>query len=129
MKVLLVDDWEFVTKNNQLVPLPRTPSVKQLLLSYREHVESKITNDAQKAKKKALVEEVTNGLEVYFNRAIASNLLYRFERPQFVQIKKEADERPDNHEHKQLSALYGTEHFLRLIGECMVFTTSFLIRN
>lgn len=103
--------------------------MKQLLLSYREHAESKITNDTQKAKKKALVEEVTNGLEVYFNRAIASNLLYRFERPQFVQIKKEADERPDNHEHKQLSALYGTEHFLRLIGECMVFTTAFLISN
>ncbi|TIB71451.1 MRG-domain-containing protein [Wallemia mellicola] len=124
LKVLLVDDWEFVTKNNQLVPLPRTPSVKQLLLSYREHVESKITNDTQKAKKKALVEEVTNGLEVYFNRAIASNLLYRFERPQFVQIKKEADERPDNHEHKQLSALYGTEHFLRLIANRGQFTAA-----
>lgn len=118
LKVTLVDDWEFITKNNQLVPLPRTPSIKTILASFKTQAAKnvKVASGHHKSKKLALIEEVLNGLEVYFNRAIASNLLYRFERPQFVQVKKEAEERPQHHEHKQMSSIYGVEHLLRLIG-------------
>ena len=38
LKVMLVDDWEAVTKNNQLVPLPRTPNVVEILEEFRAHV-------------------------------------------------------------------------------------------
>ena len=114
----LVDDWEFITKNNQLVPLPRTPSIKSILASYRTHATKnvKVAQGHHKTKKVALIDEVLSGLEVYFNRAIASNLLYRFERPQFMQIKKEADERAQDDELKQMSGVYGVEHLLRLVG-------------
>lgn len=38
LKLQLVDDWENVTKNNQLVTLPRKPNVRELLEEYREYV-------------------------------------------------------------------------------------------
>lgn len=38
LKLQLVDDWENVTKNNQLVTLPRKPHVRALLDEYREYV-------------------------------------------------------------------------------------------
>lgn len=37
LKLQLVDDWENVTKNNQLVTLPRKPNVRDLLEEYREY--------------------------------------------------------------------------------------------
>jgi len=37
LKLQLVDDWENVTKNNQLVTLPRHPNVRELLEEYREY--------------------------------------------------------------------------------------------
>lgn len=40
LKLQLVDDWENVTKNNQLVTLPRKPNVHELLEEYREYVNS-----------------------------------------------------------------------------------------
>lgn len=40
LKLQLVDDWENVTKNNQLVTLPRKPNVRELLEEYREYVNS-----------------------------------------------------------------------------------------
>ena len=38
LKLQLVDDWENVTKNNQLVSLPRKPNVRDLLEEYRNYV-------------------------------------------------------------------------------------------
>lgn len=40
LKLQLVDDWENVTKNNQLVTLPRKPNVRNLLDEYRAYVQS-----------------------------------------------------------------------------------------
>lgn len=37
LKLVLVDDWENVTKNNQLVALPRKPNVRELLEEYRQY--------------------------------------------------------------------------------------------
>ena len=117
LKVSLVDDWEYITKNNQLVPLPRKPSIHTILQGYKQHmIEIMDENDEGKKNRNiAVLDEIINGLEMYFNRAISSNLLYRFERPQFVQIKKEADNRNDNDELKLMSHIYGVEHLLRLI--------------
>lgn len=38
LKVQLVDDWEAVTKNNQLVPLPRSPNVQDVLKAYEDEL-------------------------------------------------------------------------------------------
>ncbi|KAG8892349.1 Esa1p-associated factor, partial [Tulasnella sp. 408] len=44
LKVVLVDDWEAVTKNNQvghlLVPLPRSPTVEEILMEFKEYCAS-----------------------------------------------------------------------------------------
>ncbi len=37
LKALLVDDWENVTKNQQLVPLPHVNPVDKILNDYMEH--------------------------------------------------------------------------------------------
>ena len=36
LKVQLVDDWENITRKEQLVPLPRNPNVREILKEYGE---------------------------------------------------------------------------------------------
>jgi mortality factor 4-like protein 1 len=38
LKAKLVDDWEAVTKNNQIVRLPREPTVEDILREFSEWV-------------------------------------------------------------------------------------------
>jgi mortality factor 4-like protein 1 len=57
------------------------------------------------------VREFVEGLRLYFDRALPTLLLYRFERAQFeeyVLTRPEGDRRP-------LSEVYGAEHLLRLL--------------
>jgi len=107
LKVLLVDDWEAITKNNQLVPLPRTPNVQTILQEYRDYCASgKFTDRATRSAQ--LLEEFTAGLNVYFDKCLGNNLLYRFERNQYGEIRKKRGEALEP------SASYGAEHLLRL---------------
>jgi len=60
------------------------------------------------------VKEVVDGLKVYFDRALGSTLLYRFERPQHEEVlAKLKEEKQDKDIH--MSEIYGAEHLLRLI--------------
>ena len=110
LKALLVDDWEYITKNQQLVPLPRNPSVVQILQNYREACPKKREGSAESD----IFDEVISGLKLYFDRSLGNILLYRFERQQLLDIKKEW---PD----KEASEIYGAEHLLRLFGESELF--------
>lgn len=101
LKTQLVDDWENITKNQQLVPLPRSPNVNEIIDLYREH--RKGFKDDQ------LTKEVIDGLKLYFNKTLGNLLLYRFERNQYVELRKN----PGNEE-KEMSEIYGGEHLLRL---------------
>lgn len=105
LKALLVDDWENVTKNQQLVPLPRNPSVSQILQKYRESMPKKREGSADTD----IFDEVIAGLKLYFDKSLGTILLYRFERQQYMEIRKE-------HPGKEASDLYGAEHLLRLFG-------------
>ncbi|KAF8451976.1 hypothetical protein L210DRAFT_3515276 [Boletus edulis BED1] len=40
LKVLFVDDWEAITKNNQLVSLPRTPNVIEIKVGQEKDMSS-----------------------------------------------------------------------------------------
>ncbi|KAJ1996232.1 Esa1p-associated factor [Coemansia spiralis] len=107
LKAQLVDDWERITKDKLLVPLPRDPSVAQMLMQYQE------SRRAAKDKRKGahrddeIVDEVIDGLKVYFDRALGNILLYRFERYQYKQMREKFPDKP-------LSEIYGAEHLLRL---------------
>ncbi|CAO3652900.1 unnamed protein product [Cunninghamella blakesleeana] len=103
LKCQLVDDWENVTKNQQLVPLPRDPSITQILEQYKKYnIEKKKT-----CKNPELLDEVLHGLCMYFNRAIGTMLLYQFERQQFSDVRKK-------YVSKDMTDIYGAEHLLRL---------------
>jgi mortality factor 4-like protein 1 len=53
------------------------------------------------------MKEVVQGLKLYFEKTVGSILLYRFERQQYVDLKKQYAD-------KSMSELYGVEHLLRL---------------
>jgi mortality factor 4-like protein 1 len=61
---------------------------------------------------------ILSGLQVYFDKALGSNLLYRFERPQYAEIRKRYVTGPtvQVNEEREMSAIYGAEHLLRMIG-------------
>jgi mortality factor 4-like protein 1 len=109
------------------VTLPRNPNVRQLLEDYRIHVNStKKSQDrtpyvphpipSHKLKETnirratALLSEIIAGITLYFDKALGNNLLYRFERAQYVEQKRENPDKP-------MSEIYGAEHLLRLFGE------------
>jgi mortality factor 4-like protein 1 len=58
----------------------------------------------------ALLSEIIAGITLYFDKALGNNLLYRFERAQYVEQKRENPDKP-------MSEIYGAEHLLRLFGE------------
>jgi mortality factor 4-like protein 1 len=108
LKTQLVEDWENVTKNQKLVILPRETTVLDILNDFREAMSQNQKRRIDGRTDDSL-EEVIQGLLLYFDKALGKILLYRFERLQYVQIRKSY---PD----KQMSEIYGAEHFLRLFG-------------
>jgi mortality factor 4-like protein 1 len=61
---------------------------------------------------------IVSGLKVYFDKALGSNLLYRFERPQYAEVRKRYVTGPtvQVNQEREMSAIYGAEHLLRMIG-------------
>jgi mortality factor 4-like protein 1 len=61
---------------------------------------------------------IVSGLQVYFDRSLGANLLYRFERPQYAEIRKQYVTGPKVQvgQEKDMSAIYGAEHLLRMLG-------------
>lgn len=75
IKAILVDDWENVTKNNQLVPLPAAKPVNVILDEYLLHEKP---NRQQGSAEGDLLEEVVAGLKEYFEKCLGRILLYRY---------------------------------------------------
>jgi mortality factor 4-like protein 1 len=59
-----------------------------------------------------IFEEVVSGIKIYFDRCLGNILLYRFERQQYVDIR-----RTNERKEMEMSEIYGAEHLLRLFGE------------
>lgn len=104
LKYILVDDWEYITKNGQIVELPTERPVGEIIKDYRKHMVSK------KATKETMgvVDEVLSGLELYFNSSLGLVLLYKIERLQYLNLIKEYGN------NFVPSQVYGLEHLLRL---------------
>nr|XP_016442429.1 PREDICTED: protein MRG1-like [Nicotiana tabacum] len=99
LKKQLVDDWEFITQQNKLVKLPRSPTVDDILTKYLEYRSKKdgMMTDS--------VGEILNGIRCYFDKALPVILLYKKERQQYHEAVS------DN---VSPSSVYGAEHLLRL---------------
>ena len=61
-------------------------------------------------------EEFANGLRINFNFILGSQLLYKFERPQYAALLK-------SHSNAEMTDIYGPMHLLRLLGILAVFST------
>ncbi|KAK0706374.1 MRG-domain-containing protein [Lasiosphaeria miniovina] len=111
LKAMLVDDWENVTKNQQLVPLPHPHPVDQIFddyLNYERH--NRIPGSASVE----ILEEIIAGLREYFDKCLGRILLYRFERAQFHELHQQWNSGTDS-EHRSPCDTYGAEHLSRLL--------------
>lgn len=75
LKAILVDDWENVTKNQQLVPLPTPHPVNSILSDYLAAEKPKRQPGSAQAD---ILEEVVAGLREYFEKCLGRILLYRY---------------------------------------------------
>ncbi|XP_043849260.1 mortality factor 4-like protein 1 [Dromiciops gliroides] len=114
LKPWLVDDWDLVTKQNQLFYLPARKNVDSILEDYAQARTAPGT-----AEEKAFaVVEVVAGIKEYFNVMLGTQLLYKFERPQYAEILAQHPDVP-------MSQIYGAPHLLRLfvrIGAMLAYT-------
>ncbi|KAJ7159853.1 MRG-domain-containing protein [Mycena crocata] len=115
IKVKLVDDWETVTKDNKLVTLPRDPTVEDLLKQFEAYL--KETKPPHLKDPEKLAPTVVSGLQVYFDRSLANHLLYRFERPQYTNVRAKyiTGQEVVIGQEKEMSEIYGAEHLLRML--------------
>ncbi|OJD23684.1 hypothetical protein ACJ73_04962 [Blastomyces percursus] len=112
LKALLVDDWENITKNMQLVPLPAKVSVNKILDTYFEEEKVKRTSQAQVD----VLEEVLSGVREYFHKCLGRLLLYSFEREQYHILQKKWESAAEGFVDKGPCDVYGAEHLARLFA-------------
>ncbi|BFZ56367.1 Esa1p-associated factor [Savitreella phatthalungensis] len=106
LKARLIDDWEWITKDERLVPLPRKPNALDIVRELRSILPPKRPGSAQAE----LEDEFFEGFLDYFDRCLGTVLLYRFERQQYADVRKHYGE------NASASGIYGAEHLLRLIA-------------
>ena len=118
LKAILVDDWEYVTKNMQLVPLPSKYPVNGILDTYFDEEKGRRRLGSAEAD---LLEEVVAGVKEYFDKCLGKLLLYRFEREQYFEQKQKWDVADPP---RGPGDVYGAEHLLRMIGPSFVLLSS-----
>jgi mortality factor 4-like protein 1 len=104
LRRFLALDWEKISHENMLLPLPRSPDVSTILDEYLKSKSSRKNPSSDKVYKK-----LVQGLRTYFDRTLPQRLLYPQEQLQF-------DEIMEQNPGKQPSEIYGAEHLLRLFG-------------
>lgn len=98
LKKQLLEDYACIVEQGKRLPLPRNPSVEQVLQRY-------VVDAQQHRGSSEGEEELALGLRTYFDKALQVVLLYRGEREQAVEALADG---------RVASCVYGAEHLLRL---------------
>lgn len=93
LKRMLVDDWEFITKDMNLVPVPHEHPVSEILQEYMSHASPKRRDGSAEAD---ILEEVVQGIREYFDKSLGRILLYRYERQQWHELATAASRDPSD---------------------------------
>ncbi|KEY64058.1 hypothetical protein S7711_07420 [Stachybotrys chartarum IBT 7711] len=113
IQAMLVDDWENITKNNQLVPLPHNKPVTKI---FEDYLAYERPHRDEGSSSMDILEEVIAGLREYFEKSLGRILLYRFERHQYMDLRKLWDNNTEQDSNiKSVCDVYGAEHLARLI--------------
>ena len=93
-------NWDNIIQNNKLIKLPRIPNCETIMFTFLKQGKFSI-------KRLNKFKEITEGLLMYFNKALPECLLYAIERQQYNQLIQMFGTK------YQLTQLYGAEHLLR----------------
>lgn len=108
IKVSLVDDWENLTKDHQLVELPAQTTVSEVLSLFASYCTTLYEEDT---KELDITLEIIESIKLYFNKAIGTYLLYRFEKMQYSEMIEIQSQRKC-----EMSDLYSSIFLIRLMA-------------
>lgn len=80
LKIILVDDWEMITKNNKLVIVPSSHSVNDVLSEFSGFLAREFNDDEVEL---SILLEMTESIRLYFDQCVGTFVIYRYERPQY----------------------------------------------
>ena len=93
LKSMLVDDWEWITKDLRLVPIPHAMPVSTLLSDYHASEAPKRRPGSAEAD---ILDEIVQGVREYFDKSLGRILLYRFERQQWHETLTKMNKDPSD---------------------------------
>lgn len=119
LKIILVDDWENITKNNKLVSLtPVKCKVSETLEDFTKYLREEFNDKELKDELKIFL-EITESIKLYFDQSLGTFLLYRYERPQYSEVL-------GNTEIRHLYDAYPPIFLLRLLS---IFPNILMLNN
>ncbi|QPG74341.1 hypothetical protein FOA43_001668 [Brettanomyces nanus] len=104
IKLLLVKDWENITRNEKLVSLPSKSSANKVLKDFSKKVCREDFADDVKLDNYL---EIIESLKMLFNQSLGTLLLYRYEREQYKEMIQKYDR-------LEFSEIYSPIFLLRL---------------
>ncbi|VDM40048.1 unnamed protein product [Toxocara canis] len=106
LKDILVDDQDMIVRQMYLVRIPARFTVAEIIRQYadytgtsveaREYLKLDYTDETQLKSTMVTLIESSLGVQDYFNTALGTQLLYKFERPQYSDLVNEHNAKKDS---------------------------------